>query len=564
MSFGAKEVLAPARITIMPDYAVVSNEYVRTIVASGYPSQLPVGWLGRLVTYQDRIDVSMHVHPMEREYAIALLNSEVSKIQVELVTKQHQGKVDTAELESKIQSAATLRDKVAGRCANLFTLSLYITVRADTKKELDRLTKEVSSILKGMMIKHRQPKYQMEWGFRSNLPTTINTLNSGYAMDTEALSSTFPFISSTHISKTGILYGINAQNSTPVILDRFELESYNTLIFGQTGSGKSYAAKLELMRHYMLNGKLQVFIIDPMNEFGALTEALGGQVVNVGPGGDAINPMDMDSTGTINEKIERLKILFKTMFDLSQDENSVLDTALLEVYAKTKNPVLSDLQTAFKSMQNLHARRIENLLAPYVTGTMNFLNRQTSVNLNKRLVTFNISGLNEQEFPAMMFLILDYIYGRVRSNLERKIVVVDEAWNLMQKNDTAQFIANLSRHTRHYNTGLTLISQTAEDFLTTEQGRVVMKNTAVALLMRHRHVSDEMVKFYRLTPAEKRYVLLAKTGRETGYSEGLLLAGPVHIPLQVLASKTEHGLVTTLPDEVKAMGESKTTNGVRA
>jgi type IV secretory pathway VirB4 component len=246
------------------------------------------------------------------------------------------------------------------------------------------------------------------------------------------------------------------------------------------------------------------------------------------------------------------------MFDLSQDENSVLDTALLEVYAKKKNPVLSDLQGVLQSMANTYAKRTENLLSPYVTGTMNFMNRETSVNLRKRLVTFNISDINEHEFPALMFLILDYIYGRVRSNLERKLVVVDEAWNLMQKEDTGRFIANLSRHTRHYNTGLTLISQTAEEFLNTEQGKVVMKNSTIALLMRHKHVSADMVEFYRLTNAEKSLVEIAKTGRETGYSEGLLLAGPVHIPLQVRASETEHGLVTTLPDEVKMLSGVKT------
>ena len=557
MGFGMNEMLAPARITIMPDNAVISGEYVRTIVVSGYPSQLPVGWLGDLVTYQDRVDVSLHIRPLEREYAITYLNSEVSKIQVELIAKAHQGKVDTAELDSKLQSAITLRDKIAGRCANLFSTALYITVRADTKKDLDKLTKEVSNILKGIMVKTRQPKYQMEWGFRSNLPTTLDTLNSTYTLDTQALASTFPFISSTHIAKTGILLGMNVQNNTPVILDRFELESYNTLIFGQSGSGKSYAAKLELMRHYMLSPETQVFIIDPMNEFGALTEALGGQVVNVGPDGDAINPMDMDSTGSCHEKIKRLKVLFSTMFDLSQDEVSVLDTALLEVYAKNKNPTLTELQTALQSLQNIHARRIENLLTPHTTGTMNFMNRQTSVNLRKRLVTFNISSLDEGEHPAMMFLILDYIYSRIRKDFERKIIVIDEAWNLMQKPDTAQFIANLSRHTRHYNTGLTLISQTAEDFLDCEHGQVVMKNSAVALLMRHRHVSEEMVEFYRLTDTEKKYVLLAKTGKETGYSEGLLLTGSVHIPLQVLASETEHGLVTTNPDEVKVL------NGVK-
>jgi len=557
MNFQMKSILAPNRITVMPDHAVVSNEYVRTIVVSGYKNELRIGWLSPLVTYQDRVDVSLHIRPMERDTAITLLNSEVAKIQVELCTKQHQGKVDTAELDKKFQSAKELRDKIAGRNANLFSTSLYITIRADTKKELDKLTKEITSILKGAMVKTRKPKYQMEWGFRSNLPTTLDTLNSPYSLDTQALSTIFPFISSTHISKTGILYGINIQNNTPVILDRFELESYNTLIFGQTGSGKSYAAKLELMRHYMLNPEMQVLIIDPMDEFSALTNALGGQVVNVGPEGDAINPMDVDSKGTVHEKIERLKILFGTMFELSQDENSVLDTALLETYANEEKPTLTNLQTTLKSMQNIYARRLENLLTPYVTGTMKFMNQKTSVNLNKRLVTFNISGLSDNDHPALMFLILDYIYSRIKKDYKRKLVVIDEAWTLMQKENTGRFIANLSRHTRHFNTGLTLISQTAEEFLGTEQGRVVMKNSAVALLMRHKHVSDDMIEFYRLTGTEKNLIEMAKTGLETGYSEGVLLAGSVHITLQVSASDTEHRLVTTHPDEVNVLNEVK-------
>ena len=390
-------------------------------------------------------------------------------------------------------------------------------------------------------------------GFRSNVPSGIDTLNGTYTLDTSSLATTFPFVSSTHIRDGGILYGLNTQNDTPVLFDRFGLESYNTLIFGQTGSGKSYAAKLELMRYYMLNPGMHVFIIDPINEFSPLTNALGGQVVNVGPAGDAINPMDIESTGNVNEKIERLKILFGMMFDLSQDENSVLDTALLEVYVKQNKPTLSDLHETLNAMQNLHAKRLVNLFTPYVTGTMKFMNQQTNVNLEKRFVTFNISKLEENEHPAMMFLILDYIYSRIKSNLDRKLLVIDEAWNLMQKPDTAQFIANLSRHTRHYNTGLTLISQTAEDFLNTEQGKVVMKNSAIALLMRHRSVSKEMVEFYRLTAREKNLIEMAKTGTQTGYSEGMLIASSVHIPLQVVASESEHRLVTTRPDEVREL-----------
>jgi type IV secretory pathway VirB4 component len=533
-----------------------------------YPASLPFGWLKAIVNYPAKLECTIYVHKLERAAAVSLLNREVLNLQTEQLARELAGKPPAATLENAYQSTVALRSAIAARETNLFFVSLYITLRAASTDELDKHTAAVLKELKAHILTPQLPTYLQEQAYRSAaLPLGTDLLQQKYTMDTRALAAAFPFLNPHHI-RSGIFYGINEHNGTPVILDRFRLQSYNAAIFGMTGSGKSYFAKLELLRYLMRFVELEAFIIDPLGEFRALTDALDGQLVRLGSTDEeaaALNPLDMAPDGCLHAKVEFAKtFLSSALTQHTPYQLAILDTVLLRLYKHRGTPLLADLQAELLKFNSKDAEHIACLLEPYVHGSLSFLNRTTEVNLQKPLICFDLTELPELQFPALMLLVLKFIYERVRRTLKRTLVLIDEAWNLFQQPATARAVANFTRHARHYNCGLTLISQTAEDFLNLSHGRVVLKNCALVALLRHEHVGTKMIEFFNLQPWEVQFLRTAKTGSNCRYAECLLHAGvaaTARIPLQVLASSQEHKLATTHPEELQALQQAAEADG---
>jgi type IV secretory pathway VirB4 component len=469
--------------------------------------------------------------------------------------------VRSPELETAIQDVEALRDVLARGEAKLFQFGLYFTIYAKTTEELETISRQLESALGGLFYT-KPAVLQMEQGFNSTLPLGNDELKIWRNLDTGSLSTTFPFISTTLTKEEGVFYGINMSNNSLIIFDRFSLENANLCCFASSGAGKSYAIKAEALRYLMLG--VDVIVIDPENEYKTLCEAVDGSFINISLKSDqVINPFDLPkipegetASDILNENIAGLKGLISLMIGtLSPEEDGILERAIFETYAlkditsdpasfKNSPPILPDLYSVLQNMkggEGLAAR-----LSKYVEGIYSGLfNKPTNVDLEKGFVVISIRDLDDALRPIAMYLIMHYIWNKVKSEMRKRIMIIDEAWWMMQYEDSARFLYSMARRARKYWFGLTIISQDVEDFLTSKYGRAVVANSALQLLLKQSPSAiDKLADAFKLTQGEKNWLLMCNVG------EGLFFAGLNHVIIKVFASPTEHLLITSKPEEL--------------
>ncbi|MDE1820938.1 MAG: ATP-binding protein [Euryarchaeota archaeon] len=555
---GARSIvgaLSPSQVQFFPDHTVVGSEYVRVLQVQDYPARLAVEFLTPLLTMPARVDVTLHVSPIPQDLALVMLQREIVRVDAERLVKVDRGSVDTAAHEHQVDVFRALHTSLTRQEERLYRTGLYISIRANSLEELDTLTGQVQGTLRGRMVKARAPVFQQQSAIKCTLPFGRDYLESGYPLQGSAIATMYPFVSGTTAQEGGVLYGFSELNETPVIFDRFREGNYNTCIFGASGSGKSYALKSEILRQMVLRPTLRVYVVDPLGEFGELTRSLDGAVLRVGPKEETfLNPMWMARTS--EERSERAKAFFEVILDLSQEERALLDGVLTRMHRELHEEfVIADVARELSKVHTEQGDRLVLLLEPYLTGSYAFLNHRTTVDLSARMVTFDLNALMLQSramLVPVMFVVLDFIRARCDEDMEPKIFAVDEAWYLMGREGSAQALSDLSRHSRHTKTGLTLISQTAEDFIGDKRGEVILQNSAITALFRHKSVGPAMRERFGLTPDEVHRVKFARTGKEVGYSTALFLTQNTRTPIRVEAADFEHLLITSDPDEVKA------------
>ncbi|MCX6806751.1 MAG: conjugal transfer protein TraC [Candidatus Berkelbacteria bacterium] len=558
---GVLDLIAPAAFLIRPSYLQLSDYYVKTLFVYAYPRYLYTNWLASIINYDVIMDISMFIYPIETKEMMTKLTRKVGELESTQALEQEKGKVRSPELETAIGDIEGLRDVLAKGEAKLFQLGLYFTIYAKTIEEIQTISRQLESTLGGLFYT-KPAVLQMEQGFNSCLPLGNDQLKILRNLDTGSLSTTFPFVSATLTREDGILYGINMPNNSLVIFDRFSLENANLTCFGMSGSGKSFAIKLEALRYLMLG--VDVIVVDPEDEYGTLCEAVGGSIVHVSLNSDqSINPFDLPTIvegeagqDVLNENIGVLKGLISLMVGgLSPNEDGVLEKALFETYGlkditndpkthKNPPPLLSDLYSVLSNMKG--AETITNRLMKYVEGIhAGLFNKPTNVDLKKGFVVFSIRDLDEELRPIAMYLIMHYIWNKVRESLRKRIMIIDEAWWMMQYEDSARFLYSLARRARKYWLGLTIVTQDVEDFITSKYGRAVVANSSLQLLLKQSPAAvEELTDAYKLTKGEEDLLLMCDIG------EGLFFAGLNHVVIKVIASPTEHLLITSKPEEV--------------
>ena len=563
------EMVAPSHLSLYRDHVVLDKEYVRVYRLDGYPAALVPGWLSTLLAAQSKIDVTLHLQPIGQEAAQKFLRTEVLRLQTQSLAKKKKGDTETTLLDHQIGLFDGLLGAVVRGEEHLYFTGTYITVRGNTYAEMTALAERVEGFMRGQMVQATAPQYEQAMAFRTVLPLGMDTLETHslttdlvsvlfsqrypYLLPTSCIATMNPFVSGMLVQSSGVLYGINETNATPVIFDRFSGENYNTCIFGVSGAGKSYFAKLELMRYRMLYERLRTFIIDPLSEFNDIAQVMGGTVLKIGPGSaTTVNPMWVGQ-----DSLERSKLalqFFTSLLTIGQDEISILDGVLSRMYTDrqqefTMEDVVSELR---KEEHSLIAERLVTLLLPYVSGTNRWLSARTNVDLGAKVVCLDISGIDRSLFPAVMGLLLDYVGMECSRDQEKKLVFLDEAWYLLTKSASAKALAAWSRHSRHSHTGLTAISQSPLDFIQNEDGKVVLTNSAMVYLAKQKTVEGTVREHFGLTSSESSYLRRAKTGKDVGYSTGVLVTGNnIHTPLRVVSSEVEHVLATTNPEELR-------------
>ncbi len=568
-SLKIRELIAPASFRVTPNYLELNGIFVRTLFVLTYPRYISLGWFSPITNLNFPLDVGMYFYLVPSDVILKQLRNKVGALEAQVAADREKGAPRDPVRETALQDIEQLRDSLTQGSEKFFQFALYLTLYAGSVKELDKMTEETESLFGQKLVYSRRALWQAEQGFNSTLPLGNDELQVYFNMNSSPIASSFPFTSSELTSDNGILYGINRHNNSLILFDRFSLQNANMAVFATSGAGKSYSVKLEALRSLMMG--TDVIIIDPEMEYKHLAEAVGGAYVNISLNSEAkINPFDLPrpvgdvkAGDIIRSAVITLKGLLRLMLgQLTHQEDSIIDRALLETYAKkditstsdlsnVEPPVMSDLEEVLSGM--VGAEDLVIRLKKYTEGTFaGLFNKPTSIDMRNQLVVFSVRDLEDELRPMAIYSIINYIWNAVRSELKKRVLMIDEAWWLMQNEDSAKFIFALVKRCRKYYLGVTTITQDVNDFLTSPYGQAIVTNSALQLLLKQTPAGiDKIVETFMLTEGEK-YLLL-----ECGVGEGIFFAGNKHAAIKIVASYTEDQLITSDPRQLLEIEQAK-------
>lgn len=565
-----RDILAPSAIEVASNFIQIGQKYAKTMFVFTYPKYLSTNWFSPIINMDQPMDISFFIHPTPTEKIMKTLQRQLTSVTAEMMEREEKGLIRDPMLEAAYQNIEDLRDKLQTAEEKMFKFGLYITLYGDSPKKLEQLENELRALLESRMVYVKSALYQQKAGFDSSIPLGYDELLIHNSLNTGPLSSTFPFVSFDLTSDKGILYGVNRHNSSLILFDRFSLENANSVLFAKSGAGKSYATKLEVLRSMMFGD--DVIVIDPENEYQFLAETVGGSFFNLSlTSAHHINPFDLPPVGkdenpadVLRSNIITLMGLLKVMLgEITPEEESILDNAITETYSsrditperkdlsEITPPLMSDLQLVLQNMEGGDSLAIR--LQKYTEGIYSgFLNQHTNVDLENQLVVFNIRDMEEELRPVAMFLVLTFIWNAIRKNLKKRILIVDEAWWMMQHEDSAAFLFSIAKRARKYYLGLTTITQDVADFISSSYGKPIITNSSMQLLLKQSPASIDVVKdAFNLTDEEK-FLLL-----ESGVGEGLFFAGNKHVAIKIVASYTEDQIITSDPAQLLKIEQAK-------
>lgn len=552
LAFGeqdAVDTLSYAGLEENVDYLCIDGVYIRTLYISGYPFVASSGWLDSLINFNHDTDISYHLHEVNALHALPKLHRKITELESTKRAMMKAGKIVGSEITDPLESAMELRDKIQRGQEKLFQMSIYIAIRAESLEELNKTTKLLEATMSARLFYSKVARYQQLEALQSILPRGEDQLAQKRNLDSSSAALTFPFMSSELVQETGILYGVNKSNNSLVILDRFGLHNANSIVFAQSGSGKSYTTKVEILRQLMQGTK--VLVIDPEREYKRLSETVGGTYIKLSARSkERINPFDLATTfhtkSDLAEHVQDLTAVIDLMAEgLDKREKAAVDKAILKVYkqAKKEQPLLQDL---YAELHNLGQLELCERLEKYITGSSSkVFNSHTNIELNNRLVIFDIKDMPANLRPIMMLIISNFIQNQVKAKPEKRMLVIDEGWLLLQHEQSARFVAGLVRRARKYYLGVSFISQQADDFLKSDYGRAIASQSALRILMRQDTTTIKtVVSEFNLSEYEQQFLLTCERG------DALIIADQNHVAVKVVASEKEHPLITTDPTEL--------------
>ncbi|MFA7000201.1 MAG: DUF87 domain-containing protein [Candidatus Paceibacterota bacterium] len=564
-----QDVIAPSALQITPKAINLGDKIARTFFVISYPRYLTDNWFSPIVNLDKIFDVSIFIHPIETADILRSFQKKVAEVQSQISVRESKGLVRDPMLDTAYQDLENLRDNLMQAQAKMFDVGLYITVYADNENDLFKIESEVKSLLDSKLVYLKPALFQQVEGFKSVIPLGMDLLGIHQKLDTEPLSSIFPFVSFDLTSDKGILYGVNRHNSSLIIFDRFSLPNYNSITFATAGAGKSYATKLEIIRTLMFDA--EVIVIDPEREYEYLAEAIGGRYFNIALSSDHhINPFDLpiprpDETAAdvLRSNTINLVGLFRIMLGgLTPEEDSIIDRAITETYAlkditaasnfaNIEPPLLSDFEVVLAGMEGSNS--LIQRIAKYTHGSWaSFINRPSNVDINRKFVVFSVRDMEDELKPVAMYIVTHFIWNAVRKNLKKRLLVVDEAWWMMKSEDTASFLYSIAKRGRKYYLGLATITQDVGDFMKSPYGIPIVTNSSIQLLLKQSPATiDVLQKTFSLTDEEKYLLLEANVG------EGIFFAGLKHVAIKTIASYTEDQIITSDPSQILAIKKAK-------
>jgi type IV secretory pathway VirB4 component len=566
-----KEIIAPPGVEFQTNYFQIGNIYGRTLLILDYPSYLFSGWLEKIINLDESFNLGLYFYPMETAQVLKQLEKQLAKISAQISEREEATKVRSPELETAYKNIETLRDLLIQAQERMVKVSLYLTILATDKKELEMRTDKVTKTLESLLITVKPIMFQQKDAFLTNLPLCLDLIKTEYQLNSSTASSFFPFISSELVDSSGIFFGINLQNAGFVILDRWKYENPHLTILARSGAGKSYTTKLEVMRNLMMG--TDVIILDPENEYQSIAELYSGSFISMSlKSENTFNPFDLPPVLPNEEPIDIYKehiadlITFCQLLmgeKLSSEDLAILDQAINQTYESfnilpnqdfskiERFPTLNDLEKILNGL--IGGSKIANKLYPYTQGNFSgFVNKPTTAELKKRLIVFGVKDLPEILRPIGMFVVLNYILNRVRREIKKRLVVIDESWWLMKQEFGGEFLLNAIKRGRKYGLAVTTITQDVEDFLNSSYGKPIITNSAIVFLMKQSQATIDLCgQTFALSEGEKQFLLQAERG------QGLIMASQRRVPVYVLASYAEDQIIKTRPEQLIALKKAK-------
>ena len=564
-----QDVIAPSALKITPRELNLGDKIARTFFVMSYPRMLTDSWFSPVINLDRVLDVSIFIHPIDSADILKKFQKKVAEVQSQIMGREEKGLVRDPILDTAYQDLEGLRDQLQQAQEKIFDVGVYITIYAGTVEELDKAESEIKSMLESRLVYVKPALFQQEQGFKSALPIGRDELGVTSKLNSSPLSSIFPFVSFDLTSDKGILYGVNRHNASLVLFDRFSLENYNSVIFAKSGSGKSYATKLEILRTLMFD--TDVIVIDPEREYEFLSQAVGGRYFNISLNSEHhINPFDLappredeSPADILRSNIVALVGMFRIMLGgLTPAEDAIIDQAITETYAlkditvdsnfaEIEPPLLSDFELVLAGMQG--SELLVQRLSKYTKGTWaGFINQPTNVDINKKFVVFSVRDMEDDLKPVAMYIITHHIWNTVRKELRKRLLVIDEAWWMMRSEDTASFLFGIAKRGRKYYLGISTITQDVSDFLNSPYGIPMITNSSIQLLLRQSPTSVDLVQQTFKLSDEEKYLLL-----ESDVGEGIFFAGLKHVAIKIIASYTEDQIITSDPSQILAIRKAK-------
>ncbi|OGK19981.1 hypothetical protein A3C23_04215 [Candidatus Roizmanbacteria bacterium RIFCSPHIGHO2_02_FULL_37_13b] len=550
-----KDIVAPSFIEVDFNHLKIGDKYYRTLFVVGYPRFVSSNWLYPIITFDHPLYISMFIYPTQSKDILKDLKRKIAEMEATIESDMKAGKVVDPSTQVALDDALTLQAELAQGSERFFQFGLYVTIPADSLEELSQTTKEVDSSLSSLLIIAKQSTLEMEEGFKSTLPLFADRLKIWRNMDTTSLATTFPFSTASLTANEGVLYGVNEHDGSLVIFDRFSLENANSVILGKSGGGKSFLVKLEVLRLLMIG--VDVIIIDPENEYREVAQTVGGEYISFSLSSEyKINPFDLNAVtpepDELANKILNLHSLMRVvMGELTPSQDAMLDRCLVEVYRqkgitddvethKKQPPLLEDLYKVLLGLETPEGQELAQRLEKFIKGSASgVFNQQSNFDIKNKFTVFGVRDLEENLRPMAMYIILDYIWNSIRKDKKKRVLVVDEAWYLVKYKDSAEFLHSFAKRARKYQLGLTTITQDVEDFLNVEEGKAILTNSSLQILLKQSTAAvDKVSEIFNLTGGEKHFLLSGDVG------EGLFFAGQSHVAIKIIASDEEYKLIT--------------------
>lgn len=557
-----KTHIAPSYWEVKWTETKVSDVFCKTYFASWYPSYMDFLRTRDLLSFHNKWDISWFIYPSDDAAMQAMLKRRATQLKAELSEAYNKWITIDSETELEYKDVESIRQKLATREERFFQTSFYSTIYHNDSDKLKEECKKFEQQVWWVWIKMKPATQRMDEWFNSTVPLWVDDLWISRSMVTTSLAWSFPFISSDLIENTWILYWINLHTWWLVVFDRFsnKLPNANSVVLATSWAGKSFTVKLEILRYLIL--WIDIIVIDPENEYKSLIEKVWWTYVNIAVNSwQNINPFDMPPK---IEDIEYWKwdllrsqimsliwLIWVLLWWLSVEEEALLDKALQSTYNikditfedenmnwKTP-PLMEDLLNILEWMEWWD--RIATKLSKYVTWTFaKLFNNYTNVDLDSGLTVFSIRDLDESLKTPAMFNVLNFIWTRVRSQKRKRMLVVDEAWIMMQHDMSANFLFWLIKRARKYWLWVTTITQDVEDFVKSNYWKPIVANAAVNLLLKQSTSSIKSLDvIYWLSEAEKQKLVSANIW------EWLFFAWNQHIAMKILPSPYEKDFIET-------------------